>query len=260
MSRRYFDLDVPGYSMATHLANAGFHVLLVDPPAIGDSDKPDDGWTLTPPVVATCVAAAVDQVLASLREQSPDLVSIGVGHSAGGLLSCYQQAAHRTHDALALLGFAGCGVPVALTDTERTYAGDPVRFHADLRALVDARNGGDPLPVGSTATSDWLIRVPITDEVRDSIARSAAPLLGLVGLTAMLPGCSAPELEAVDVPVFLGIAEHDIIDDPRAAPADFPGSSDITLFLLRGAGHNHNVAPTRQVLWDRIASWATHLR
>jgi pimeloyl-ACP methyl ester carboxylesterase len=259
MSRRYFDLDVPGYSMAAHLANAGFHVLLVDPPAIGDSDTPDDGWTLTPQLVATCVHEAVSVVLRSLRDDRPDLVSVGVGHSAGGLLSCYQQAAHRTHDALALLGFAGCGVPVALTDAERAYVDDPARFHADLRALVDARNAGDPLPVGSTATSDWLIRVPITDEVRASIGRSAAALLGLVGLTAMLPGCSAPELAAVDVPVFLGIAEHDIIDDPRAAPADFPGSSDVTLFVLRGAGHNHNVAPTRHVLWDRIASWAREI-
>ena len=29
------------------------------------------------------------------------------------------------------------------------------------------------------------------------------------------------------------------------------------LFLLEGAGHNHNVAVNRQLLWDRVARWAT---
>jgi hypothetical protein len=28
------------------------------------------------------------------------------------------------------------------------------------------------------------------------------------------------------------------------------------LFVLAGTGHNHNVAPDREVLWDRLASWA----
>jgi pimeloyl-ACP methyl ester carboxylesterase len=204
---------------------------------------------------------AVSQVLAMLRAGTtesalpalPDLVSIGVGHSAGGLLTCYQQAAHHTHDALALLGFAGCGLPVALTDGEREYADDPDRFRADRRRLIELRYV-DPLPPGTTAASDYLIAVEVPDEVRASIERSSTRLLALVGLTAMTPGASAAELAAIDVPVFLGIAEHDIIDDPRRAPADFPNASDITLFVLRDAGHNHNVAPSRAVLWDRLAT------
>lgn len=267
MSRRYFDLDLAGYSMARYLADAGFVVLTLDPPGVGDSDVPHDGWTLTPSTVADVVAHGSDQVLAQLRDGTtgrdlpplPDLLSVGLGHSAGGLITCYQQAAHRTHDALALLGFAGCGLPIALTDDERAYEDDPERFRRDLRRLVDQRYHDNPLPAGTTATSDYLIVVDIPDDVRDSIGRSDAALLALVGLTAMMPGASAAELAAIDVPVFLGIAEHDIVDDPRAAVADFPGSDDVTLFVLRGAGHNHNVAPTRTVLWDRIAAWAREL-
>ena len=28
------------------------------------------------------------------------------------------------------------------------------------------------------------------------------------------------------------------------------------LFVLPGTGHNHNVAPTREQLWDRLGRWA----
>ena len=56
MSRRYFDLDVAGqngaFSMARHLAAGGDLVVTVDPPGVGESDAPDDGYTLTPRVVA----------------------------------------------------------------------------------------------------------------------------------------------------------------------------------------------------------------
>ena len=52
MSRRYFDLAAPGYSFAEYACERGFTVITVDHPGVGDSDAPDDGWTLTPEVVA----------------------------------------------------------------------------------------------------------------------------------------------------------------------------------------------------------------
>ena len=52
MSRRYFDLEVDpalgNYSMARHLAQQGFVVVTLDHPGVGDSDRPDDGYALTP--------------------------------------------------------------------------------------------------------------------------------------------------------------------------------------------------------------------
>jgi hypothetical protein len=35
---------------------------------------------------------------------------------------------------------------------------------------------------------------------------------------------------------------------------------DISLFVVPGAAHNHNIAPNRTVLWDRMAGRAEGLR
>ncbi len=78
----------------------------------------------------------------------------------------------------------------------------------------------------------------------------------MVGLTSMIPGSVAAEMAAVDVPVFLGLGEHDIAGDPHGIPAFFPRCTDLTLFVLAATGHNHNVAPAREVLWDRLGAWA----
>jgi pimeloyl-ACP methyl ester carboxylesterase len=84
-------------------------------------------------------------------------------------------------------------------------------------------------------------------------------LLAVVGLVSMIPGSVDAEMAAVDVPVFLGVGDHDIVGDPHTVPACFPACRDFTLFVLPGTGHNHNVAPDREVLWDRFAAWAAQV-
>ena len=42
-------------------------------------------------------------------------------------------------------------------------------------------------------------------------------------------------------------------------PAQFPASRDVTVVVLAGAGHDHNVLANRAVLWDRLASWTAAL-
>ena len=86
--------------------------------------------------------------------------------------------------------------------------------------------------------------------------RSKRCLLAVVGLTSMIPGSVGPEMAAVDVPIFLGLGDRDIAGEPHGIPAFFTGSHDISLFVLPGTGHNHNVAPAREQLWDRLATWA----
>src|SRR6185312_7250360 len=100
MSRRYFDLDAPGFSMAEHLAAQGFVVVTIDHPGVGESPPPDDPWTLTPDVVADA-AAAVAELDAQLGG-----IPIGVGHSMGGMLTVTVQARHRPYAGLGLLGYA----------------------------------------------------------------------------------------------------------------------------------------------------------
>jgi hypothetical protein len=75
----------------------------------------------------------------------------------------------------------------------------------------------------------------------------------------MIPGSSGPEIAAIDVPVFLGLGEHDLVRAPHTVPAQLHASSDVTVFVLPGAGHDHNVLDNRADLWDRLAAWVTHL-
>jgi pimeloyl-ACP methyl ester carboxylesterase len=173
----------------------------------------------------------------------------------GALLTVWQQARHRRFAAVCLLGFGAGGLAQALSEDELRYAGDAERFHADLPALVQTR-WGDPLPIGTTATSPMLLAgMPVPDDVLAAMEQTTSTLLAPVGLTSMMPGSSTTELQSIDVPVFLGVGSNDITGEPRRIPAAFTGASDITLFVLADAGHNHNVAPNRDQLWDRIVRW-----
>jgi pimeloyl-ACP methyl ester carboxylesterase len=75
----------------------------------------------------------------------------------------------------------------------------------------------------------------------------------------MIAGSVGPELKAIDVPVFLGIAEQDICGPPHKVPAEFPSSHDVTLFVIPAAGHCHHIFPARIALWARLASWVRGL-
>jgi len=264
MTRRYFDVTDPaivGYSVARHLAGAhGMAVLTIDHVGVGDSDRPTDGYDLTPAVIADVNDHVVRTVLARIATgefggvSTPSLLPVGLGHSMGGLLAVHQQARHRSFAALALLGFAGGGLRSALTEEEASYAGDPDGLAAALPALVAARFGR-PLPQGGTASSDFLIAGVSEPLARQALARTQGPLLAMAGLTSMVPGSSAPALESIDVPVFFGVGEHDITGDARVLPGQVPASADVTLFVLAGSGHNHNIADNRRQLWDRVAHW-----
>jgi hypothetical protein len=251
MSRGYFDLQTPpavgNFSMVRHLVDRGFVAVTLDSPGVGESDVPDDGYTLTPDVVADVNAHAFATVL----ERWPDARRIGVGHSAGALLTVVQQARHRTYDALGLFGFGRGGHErFALTQEERDQAGGIVE--------LTRQRFGDPLPGGgSTSTSPFLLGgMDVPPEALEAIGSVKTRLLGVVGLTSMIPGSVDAEMAAVDVPTFLALGEHDIAGDPHAIPTCFPSCHDFTLFVLAGTGHNHNVAPDRELLWERFVVWA----
>ena len=130
MTRGYFDLAAPGYSFAGYASRRGFLVVLVDHPGTGDSDAPDDGWTLTPQVVAHIEAAAVDRAVALLRAGDVDGVPalprqaavIGVAHSMGAHLLIHQQALSGGYDGLVLLGWGGHGLPQYLDAADLAIA------------------------------------------------------------------------------------------------------------------------------------------
>jgi pimeloyl-ACP methyl ester carboxylesterase len=270
ISRRYYDLRVPpglgDYSMARHLASRGTIVVTVDPPGVGASDAPVDGYLLTPDVVAEMLARVASDLIDRLRDGSlseriaplDGLRTIGVGHSAGGLLTVVQQHHHRSYDAIAVLGFGGAGLPEFLDDRELGYAGDPAGLRDVAATLAEARFG-NALPVLAHAGSDLLVTPKPPPEVMAALDEAVAPLLSVVGLTAIIPGSVADSSASIDVPVFIGIGEHDIASKPQTVAAEFTSSRDLTLFELPGAGHNHNVADGRAALWDRMLAWSESL-
>ncbi|MGH8453957.1 MAG: alpha/beta hydrolase, partial [Nevskiales bacterium] len=118
MNRHYFDLsakdgkaDAMSFSFAHQMAARGFIVVMMDYLAIGGSDRPADGYALTPEVLVQASAHVLDQVLAELRAQQPALKTIGVGHSMGAMMTVLQQAKYHQHQAVALLGFSTRGLP-----------------------------------------------------------------------------------------------------------------------------------------------------
>ncbi|WP_029433088.1 alpha/beta hydrolase [Blastococcus sp. URHD0036] len=252
MSRRYWDLDVPGHSLARALAARGHVAVTVDHLGVGESSVPDDPYELTAHTVADVNA----YVLARLRDGElvpgrPGTV-LGLGHSAGAGLLVTQQSRHGGCDALALLGYGGRGMPEKLDADAARYADDPDGLRRALPDLVRERFG-TPLPDldrrhGRSHAAD--------DGVKGALARASAPLLALVGLASMVPGNARDEIAALDVPVFLAHGDREIGAPLDEIAPEFVGTGDLTLFRVPDSGHHHVVSPNRALLVDRLLRWA----
>lgn len=273
MSRAYWDLDADGddsYSFARHAARAGFVVITVDHLGTGESSQPEDGFALTVEMVAAADDHAVRRVLDGLRAGTLDGLAapvpvgrtVGVGHSMGAMLTVIQQAAHDTHDRIALLGFSVAGLPQALNDDERAVAARGLPDAAALAELATARFG-TPYPHPEQRRNDrrrgprMRLHGPHTPQAaRRAAAAAMTNILAVGGLRSILPGNAVAEAAAVTVPVFVGIAEHDLVTDAAEVPGQFPASADVTLYVQPEAWHNHNVAVTRRQLFARICTFA----
>jgi alpha-beta hydrolase superfamily lysophospholipase len=251
MSSRYFELD--GFDMAGYLARAGLAVALIDHPAIGGSDAPLDPWLLSPETVAAIELSAARRLVPGLGFR-PSTV-IGIGHSMGAMLVACQQDIDRYYSGLALIGYSGRGLPEVLEPEERAVGDDPERVR-DQAAALARRRFHEPLPTAGRGTSALLTGPAPPPGALDALAQASAPLLAVCGLATLLPGAHARQLASVDVPVLLAVAEHDIVGPPAELPGYFPASPDVVVSAFPCAYHNSNVAPSRQLLWNRIAAWA----
>jgi hypothetical protein len=118
---------------------------------------------------------------------------------------------------------------------------------------------GEPLPQWSNSSAGDLAVNSNMPTIDAALASASSHLLALVGMTAIVPGSIQPQLDELRVPLFVGLGEYDLAGKLSALPAQLPACGDLTLFLLEGAGHNHNVAANRQVLWSRVSHWAHSL-
>lgn len=258
MNRRYFDLRPPQgdddrFSFAAQMRARGDAVLALDHLGIGDSDRPADGWTLTPEFLAHATAHALHAARATL----PAVPWIGLGHSMGALLTVLTQAAAQPFAALALLGFSTRGLPDFLPPSLRSADGRLPDPQAQLQAAQamfrvpypridgggekrgEVYGGRHAEPAGVAALA----------EARDH-------LLALPALRAMLPGNVAAECAALTVPVFVGVGARDMTGPPEHIPAAFARSAAVELCVLPDTGHSHFLFPSRHALFDRLAAWA----
>jgi len=251
-TKGYWHLEVPGrsgYSFAERMVAAGFAVAAVDNFGTGSSTRPSSGDDAGLVAMADANAA----VAAQLRSRFPGLPVIGVGHSMGGALAVLQQARHRSFDYLAVLGYGYqplAGLSEDLPD-EQLLAESAARFSQLL----------GPCPDGYYSVDRSMLRpqfhfddvpddVVLADDARATVLPRAA--MHTVGAAPI----GRPPASTVDVPVFQGWGERDNTPDPHRDGAYFSSCPDYTLFVLPRSAHCHNFASTRQVMWDRLVTWA----
>ena len=265
LSRKYYDLGAardPSYSFAEFMAARGFAVVAVDHIGCGESSRPKDleaGFLLGVDALAAANESARIEIAGRLQSEFgvKRFRSIGVGHSMGSAMTVAQQANFRAHEALVLQSFSTAGLVRFLQGDEADYANSPERAHREIGELARARFG-TPYPLGASE-SDEGTRAAFSagtapDVVYKYLQQASTNLLGVPGLLTMIPGAYAPYAELVDVPVFVGVGDHDLgrVD---GVPPMLPRSTEVATYTLRDSWHCHNVANTRLELWERIRVW-----
>lgn len=272
MNRSYFDLGgegSPSFSFARHMAQHGLITVSIDHLGVGDSTRPKDGFALTPDVLAAANGEATRQIVEGLKTGSllfdlaplHDLVTIGVGHSMGGLLTAIQQAKYAQHAGVVLLGFSNNGLIAHLPEQARFLIDAPESIPEKIADVareiyqspypeLPRSSEGNAMFYGSKADRDG---VTALKAARDT-------MLMVAGLQSMIPGGVTSHLAKIDVPVLLGLGDQDIAGLPQAIPASFTGSNDISLVVLRDTGHCHFIFPSRDLLFERVAQWAAGIR
>ena len=268
INRGYYDLGGdarPSFSFARQMAKAGMITVSIDHLGVGESTRPLDGFALTPDVIAEANAYATRQIVNGLRSGMlvrdlpplPELKSIGVGHSMGGMLTVIQQARWPSHDALVLLGFSNNGLIEHLPKPAHALIDAPESVPAKIGEIA---RGIYPNPYPELAPSpEGSVMFYGSKADRDGVQALKAArdvLLAVSGLQSMIPGSIALRSNAITVPIFLGLGDQDIAGSPHAIPATFPNCRDISLLVLSETGHCQFIFPSRGLLFGRIAAWA----
>lgn len=259
MSRRYWDLMPPNddtYSFAQFLVRHGVTVIALDHLGTGESVLPPGRAPLLGQAIAandTAFRLLCDELADTGIGGAPipNPHRIGVGHSMGALLTVRQQAVHETYDALALLGFSLAGLPAVVPPEilDATADGPP---DDELLAELTLRMFGTPYPTVGVVVDQGRTG----DPARRTLAEAGTRLLGAGGLLSLLPGNVAEDAARLRVPVLLLNGANDTLISDE--PGRF-GTAAFRARVLPDAGHNHNIAPTRELFWAEILRWAEAL-
>ncbi|WP_007510709.1 hypothetical protein [Pseudofrankia saprophytica] len=284
LSRGYFTAALPGAgsaagSQAAWHAACGWIFVSVDHLGVGASSTHHDPARLDYTTLAAAAQAAERQVLDRLRsgtlhaELDPvaSPVVLGLGQSMGGCLTVVQQGQHHCYDGIAVLGYSVVhsrppvppgAVPIMQPWVLRdSHPGRPpvVVNAAEIAAGARTFTSSD-----TRAATNWLFYLGDPDAGPPRPSKSPSgdtpPWLSTtypgVVKSCLTPGVIASEAAAVDAPVLVAMGERDVVADPKGEPRAYLSARSVDLFVCPRMGHMHNFAATRQLLWERIDTWA----
>jgi hypothetical protein len=268
-TRHYYDMAFPGhqgYSEARYHADHGFIF-------VSSTDHLRD-YTIHQ--LAAANDAAVRAVATRLRDGTlqpgypplPGLTLVGIGQSMGGNVTINMQGRHATFDAIAPLGLSAIHTVLPQRDEADRQRGMRGHLEHGHRPLSEIS-----VEASSQAVVDFVYPFHWEDVPKDildtdmaggyPIRRTAPPFGSLTvppcAVQMMTPGIVKAEAAAVTVPVLVAMGERDVCPDPHAEPSAFTGSFDVGLYIVPRMAHMHNFAGTRQLLWDRLESWAARV-
>jgi pimeloyl-ACP methyl ester carboxylesterase len=245
------------YDFATYLVEqTGAIVIAADHLGTGESSCPPDGSRVTLNDLEAARAQVVQQVQTGLAQGTllpgiaplalPPLM-LGHGHSMGAAIVTQLQGRHNLYDAIGLLGWSQQALIMPDVDQE-----------AMMQALApDAR--GYLQPTFREQIRPFFYGSYVSPEVVAADERQATHLPAGALQALLAPGATAAAAATIDVPVYLAFGERDDSPDPHAEVACYPQAQDISLFVLPDSAHCHNLAPSRQQLWQHFAHWIKRL-
>jgi alpha-beta hydrolase superfamily lysophospholipase len=256
--RSYWHLEIAGhsgYSFAADFVDRGAIVLTLDNLGTGLSTRPPDGDRLSFEVLAAANHSAIRDIAVRIEtgaldasiQPLPDLNLVGVGHSLGGMLVTTQQSAYGDFERIAVLGSSFLG-----NRNLPDLSVEQVAAMLEQQADGGNRDGYLNVPRSTLRLQFHAADVPPDVLAADELGATLLPRMA--GATAVVSTLAAHHARRVTAPLFLTFGDNDMSPDPHAELALY-GSTDLTLFLLPGSAHCHNVAGTRQQLWDRLAQW-----
>jgi pimeloyl-ACP methyl ester carboxylesterase len=267
INRQFFDLQPPefphdtSFSFARYMTARGFIVALVDHLGIGDSSRPQDGYALS----SDLLAQAADHVHGVIRAQVQahygdgfaHPCSIGVGHSMGAMITVLQQAQHHSYQAIVLLGFSTRGLPEYVPEPLHELARNPVALRAQL-ATHARQMFKEPYPRLQPSAESREMFAGDRADARGVAALKLVgdePVLPVPGFHSILPGNVASEAASIEVPVFVGVGDLDMVGPPGEVAHAFQRSRVVASHVMPNTGHCHFLFASRFILFETIAAW-----
>ena len=276
-TQHYYNMSFPGhegYSEAEYHTSRGIVFVAMDHLGVGESslelqnditiDQAADANTaFVREVMRRLTAGEIDPALRPLK----NAFVVGIGQSLGGGVTMVMQGRSQTFDAIAPLGKSALHTSLPQPTFELFERGRSIYTFTRATPLDELS-----IEVSADQVPDFVYPFHWPEEPEDIVAadmaggypmRSAegAPRFGSVTMpryaaAMMSPAFLTADAARIKVPVLVACGERDTCPDIRREPTAFIKSSDVSVFIVPRMAHMHNFAPTRRLLWQRVADWS----